>query len=51
MTQIKTGLNVANKTLQAYRDVNTRLKRIVQNYDATDKLGYLRNISALLSIN
>ncbi|XP_034936450.1 uncharacterized protein [Chelonus insularis] len=50
ISQIDTGLNVVTQP-KTYRDYNVRLKKVVMNYDSSDKLGYLRSIAKIISIN
>ncbi|XP_057335420.1 uncharacterized protein LOC130674167 [Microplitis mediator] len=50
VTQIETGLDINNKRRKAYNDIDLRLKNIVSQYDANNRLQYLKNIASILSI-
>lgn len=45
ISQIESGLIIANKQRKAYRNRHERLRTIVLNYDANHKLQYLKNIA------
>ncbi|XP_057324655.1 uncharacterized protein LOC130667181 [Microplitis mediator] len=51
ITQMNSGLNVAPRARQAYRDYNSRLKLVVSNYDRNNKLLYLNNIAKILRMS
>lgn len=51
MIQMKTGLGVNHETRATYRDYNIRLKTIILNYDSSNEIEFLRNVSSMLTIN
>ncbi|XP_057338500.1 uncharacterized protein LOC130676363 [Microplitis mediator] len=50
IAQIDSGLDVSTSRCQTYRDYDTRLKKILMNYDSNDKFRYLKNVAKIISI-
>ena len=50
INQMDTGLNVVAKRRKAYRDVDERIKNIVDSYDYKNIIEYLKNIGSVMKI-